>query len=256
MECTYGSRSHGSFDEVAEELAGTIRTVASSGGKIIVPAFAVGRTQLLVYLLHKLFNQNRIPEIPIFVDSPLAVTATEIFRTHTEYLDRETDRIFLQDNEDPFGFRRLRYVREVEESKQLNGLSYPHIIISASGMAEGGRILHHLRNNIGKKNNLVLFVGYAAKDTLARKIMDGEKVVRIFGEEHKVKARVEVMDSFSAHADRRDLLDYVKMSSPEKLKHVMLVHGEADQALSLRDALRSMGYPNVIFPEPDHTITL
>jgi metallo-beta-lactamase family protein len=234
---------------VEEELAQTVRNVAKTGGKIIIPAFAVGRTQRIVYILHKLFDQGRIPEIPIFVDSPLACDATEVFRAYPDILDRETNRIFLKGNEDPFWFRRLQYVKSTEESKKLNGLTYPHIIISASGMAEGGRILHHLRNNISRTKNLVLFVGYAARDTLARKIMDGHKEVRIFGETHKVRCRIKIMDSFSAHADRRDLLDYVKMTPPDKLKHIFLVHGESDQALSFRDALRSNGYANVQFPE-------
>lgn len=249
METTYGNRLHGNAENVEEELADTIRTVAAQGGKILVPAFAIGRTQRLVYMLHKLFDQNRIPEIPVFVDSPMASNATEVFRRYLEYFDRETDRIFLQDHEDPFGFRRLKYVREVSDSKALNGISYPHIIISSSGMAEGGRILHHLKNNIENRKCLILFVGYAARNTLARKIMDGEKKVRIFGEEHEVKCDMKIMDSFSAHADRRGLLEYVKMTPPSRLKNIFLIHGEPEQSLPLKDALRSMGYPHVFYPE-------
>jgi len=256
IETTYGNRSHGAFDDVEEELAQTIREVTSHGGKVIVPAFAIGRTQTLVYLLHILFNQNRIPEIPIFVDSPLACKATEVFRAHEDSFDRQTQRIFLDDNEDPFGFRRLTYIEDTQASKNLNGLTYPHIIISASGMAEGGRILHHLRHNLGNHKNLVLFVGYAARNTLARKLMDGEKVVKIFGEEHQVRCKIKTMDSFSAHADRRELLEYVKMSTPERLKNIFLIHGEPEQAASFKNALRSMGYPRVHYPDRGEEYTI
>ena len=250
MESTYGNRLHGSYDDVESELAQIICETASSGGKVIIPSFAVGRTQHLVYVLHKLFDQGRIPDMPIFVDSPLAVEATNIFRSHTDELDRETKRIFLANHEDPFGFSRLTYVSDVENSKKLNSIAYPHVIISGSGMAEGGRILHHLRNGLHNPKNLVLFVGYAAKETLARKIMDGNREVKIFGEEHIVRCKVKIMDAFSAHADRRDLLDYVDLNSPSRLKHIFLVHGEPDQALPLRDGLRSKGFQNVHFPAP------
>jgi metallo-beta-lactamase family protein len=250
MESTYGNRQHPSPDDMEEELAQAVRETAGSGGKIIIPAFAVGRTQLLVYILHKLFDQGRIPDMPIFIDSPLAKSATEIFRHHPECFDRETERVFISNNEDPFGFYRLKYVESVEESKALNGLRYPAIIISASGMAEGGRILHHLKNNIEDHRNLILFVGYAAPETLARKIMDGEKAVKIFGEEYRVRARVKAMDVFSAHADKNDLVNYVKANPPSKLRNIFLVHGESDQALPLRDALKSRGYQFVEFPAP------
>ncbi len=256
MESTYGNRLHGAFDDVEEEMAEVIREAAQCGGKVIIPSFAVGRTQLVVYLLHKLFNQGRIPEIPVFVDSPMACNATEVFRKHTDSFDRETNRVFLHDHEDPFGFSRLKYVHEASDSKALNGLAYPHVIISASGMAEGGRILHHLRNNIHNWRTLLLFVGYAAKDTLARKIMDGEKKVKIFGEEHKVSCRIKIMDSFSAHADRRDLLNYARMTPPQRLKKIFLVHGEPDQSIPLKDALRSNGYQEVHYPAPGESFEI
>ncbi|OGJ89866.1 MAG: MBL fold metallo-hydrolase [Candidatus Raymondbacteria bacterium RifOxyC12_full_50_8] len=256
IETTYGNRHHHEFADVEEELATVVRETTKTGGKIIIPSFAVGRTQLLVYLLHKLFNQDRIPEIPIYVDSPLAMHATEIFRAHPELMDRETERVFLSSHEDPFDFRRLTYITDVEESKKLNHVTFPHIIIAGSGMCEGGRVLHHLRNSIDNPNNLILFVGYAAKETLARRIMDGNQVVRIFGEEHRVACKIKAMDSFSAHGDRRDLLNYVRMTPPEKLKNVFLVHGEPEQALSFRDALRSNGYMNVHYPALGDTISL
>ena len=191
--------------------------------------------------------------MPIYVDSPMACDATDVFRHFLKYLDRETTRIFLNDHEDPFGFKRLTYIHDVEGSKKLNSLAYPHVIISGSGMAEGGRILHHLRNNLDNPRNLLLFVGYAAKETLARKIMDGQHVVRVFGEEHTVRCKVEILDAFSAHADRRNLLDYIDYTPPEKLKHVFLIHGEPDQALSFKDALRSKGYRNIYFPAQGET---
>ncbi len=250
METTYGNRLHESYEDVEEVVAGAIRTTAAAGGKIIIPSFAVGRTQLLVYVLHKLFNQDRIPDMPIFVDSPMACDATEVFRHYPADLDRETRRLFLEGHEDPFGFKRLTYIHDVDGSKKLNSLAYPHVIISGSGMAEGGRILHHLRNNLENPKNLLLFVGYAAKETLARKIMDGRHEVKVFGEEHTVRCRVQVIDAFSAHADRRNLLDYVDLTPPSRLKHIFLVHGEPEQSLSLRDALRSKGYENIHYPAP------
>lgn len=249
-ESTYGDRLHKHAEDVEEELALLVRETASAGGKIIIPAFAVGRTQLLVYILHKLFNQDRIPDLPVFVDSPLAVNATDIFRRNPDCLDRETHRIFIEASEDPFGFSRLQYIRDVNLSKKLNGISYPHIIISASGMAEAGRILHHLRNNIENPANTVLLVGYSAQHTLARKLMDGEKIVRIFGEEHAVKCRVETMDSFSAHADKNDLLEFITSLSTDQLKKIFVIHGEETQSLALQNTLVKKGYRDVIVPEP------
>ena len=155
MESTYGNRLHSSYENVEQEVADIICQTSAAGGKVIIPSFAVGRTQILVYVLHKLFNQGRVPDLPVYVDSPLACDATNIFRSYPEYLDRETNRVFLKYNEDPFGFGRLTYVHDVEGSKKLNNLAFPHVIISGSGMAEGGRILHHLRNNID--NPKILF---------------------------------------------------------------------------------------------------
>jgi len=248
MESTYGNRIHSQPDEIEEEVAKTVREVFDRRGKIIIPSFAVGRTQLLVYVLHKLFNQDRIPEIPIYVDSPLAVKATEVFKDHPECYDRETTRVFLEDGDDPFGFGRLKYITTVDQSKELNDIHDPMIIISASGMAEGGRILHHLANNIGIPNNLILFVGYAAEHTLARKIMDGMDRINILGEEHKVRCQVKTMDYFSAHADQKELLDYLKLNDKNRLKNIFLVHGEEEQALPFTEKLLQKGFKNAIFP--------
>lgn len=249
IETTYGNRVHSKPEEVEEELAKTINEVYSRKGKIIIPAFSVGRTQLLVYMLHKLFDQNRIPILPIFIDSPLAVAATNVFQAHPECFDDETYKLFLDNFYDPFGFYRLKYIRNVEESKKLNEINEPQIIISASGMAEGGRILHHLMNNITNPNNLILFVGYAAENTLARKIMEGINPVKIFGTDFEVKAKIKTMDYFSGHADKNDLLDYVKFSSQKKLKKIFLVHGEEMQALPFREELVKSGYKNIYFPK-------
>ena len=248
MESTYGNRLHSQSEEVEEEVAKTVREVYDRRGKIIIPSFAVGRTQLLVYVLHKLFNQNRIPEIPIYVDSPLAVNATKVFEEHPECFDRETERVFLESGDDPFGFRRLKYITTVDQSKELNDIHDPMIIISASGMAEGGRILHHLANNISNPKNLILFVGYAAEHTLARKIMDGMEKVNILGEEYAVKSKIKTMDYFSAHADQKELLDYLKLNDKKRLKNIFLVHGEEEQALPLREKLFQKGYKNAQFP--------
>ena len=248
MESTYGNRLHPPVEDVEEELAKVVRQCTEEGGKIIIPAFSVGRTQLMVYMLHKLFDQNRIPEIPIYVDSPLAVNATNVFRAHPECFDRETNRVFLVNGEDPFGFSRLKYIRDVNASKELNEKKGAMIIISASGMAEGGRILHHLKNNVGNPKNLVLFVGYAAQHTLARRIMDGAKEVNIFGEKHTINCRVKIMDYFSAHADQEELIDYIRLNPKEKLKNIFLVHGEEEQSLVLREKLVTMSYRNVHFP--------
>jgi metallo-beta-lactamase family protein len=248
MESTYGNRLHPAAEDVEEELASVVRQCTEQGGKIIIPAFSVGRTQLLVYMLHKLFDQNRIPEIPIYVDSPLAVNATNVFRSHPECYDRETIRVFIENGEDPFGFERLKYIKNIEASKELNVKEGALIIISASGMAEGGRILHHLSNNVGDPKNLVLFVGYAAEHTLARKIMDGFKEVNIFGEKHIVKCRVKKMDYFSGHADQGELLDYLRLNTKEKLKNIFLVHGEESQSLPFRERLVKSGFRNVHYP--------
>lgn len=248
MESTYGNRLHTKKDEVEEEVAKVVRQVFDRKGKIIIPAFAVGRTQLLVYVFHKLFDQKRIPEIPIYVDSPLAVNATKVFKDHPECFDRETSRIFLESGNDPFGFGRLKYISTVDQSKELNDINDPIIIISASGMAEGGRILHHLANNIGNPKNLVLFVGYAAEQTLARKIMDGIKQVNILGEEYSVNCQIKIMDYFSGHADQNELLDYLSLNPQKRLKNIFLVHGEEDQALPLKEKILQKGYKNADYP--------
>ncbi len=231
LESTYGDRIHAQLGQVAETLAAIINRTAGRGGKIIVPAFAVGRTQQLVLILHQLMNAHRIPSIPVFVDSPLAINVTEVFRKHPECFDEAVNR-FLTDGQDPFGFRRLTYVREVSESKKLNDLHGPCVIISASGMCEAGRILHHLRNNIEDPRNTVLITGFQAEHTLGRKILDRRAEVPIFGEPMRLRAEVCSLDELSAHADQKELIDWLRPIAGG-LKKVFLVHGETTQGAAL-----------------------
>jgi len=257
LESTYGDRTHDSPSEAEDQLRRVILETVNRGGKIIIPAFAVGRTQELVYALHRLTLARQIPELPVFVDSPLAVNVTEIFRLHPECYDREINAFMERaDVEDAFGFRRLRYIRDVEESKALNSLKQPAVIISASGMCEAGRILHHLKNNIEDSRNTILFVGFQAEQTLGRKLVDGWKKVNIFGEEYTVRAAVERIDGYSAHADRNELLDYVRRVRQTGLRRVFIVHGEEAASLSLAAALKEMGVPEVHVPMPGDTVEL
>jgi len=237
LESTYGDRIHAQLGQVAETLAAIINRTAGRGGKIIVPAFAVGRTQQLVLILHQLMNAYRIPSIPVFVDSPLAINVTEVFRKHPECLSDEVNR-FLTDGQDPFGFRRLTYVREVSESKKLNDLHGPCVIISASGMCEAGRILHHLRNNIEDPRNTVLITGFQAEHTLGRKILERWAEVPIFGEPVRLRAEVCSLDELSAHADQKELIDWLRPIA-KGLKKVFLVHGETAQAAALAQLITS-----------------
>lgn len=256
MESTYGNREHAEIADLAEEIAQIVNAVYKRGGKIVIPAFSVGRTQILVYYLHKLFNENRIPEIPIYVDSPLALNATEVFRMHSGCYDRETERIFLSNHEDPFGFERLIYIRDVEQSKKLNDMQRPMIIIAASGMAEAGRVLHHLKNTIGEAKNCVLLVGYMAEHTLGRRLAEGAAEVKIFGEVYHRRCETRSLDGLSAHAGRSELLDLVKRNDRKKLKHVFLVHGEVEAAEALAADIRQLGIANVHVPHEGEEFAL
>jgi len=231
LESTYGDRLHKPIGHVEQKLEAIVNRTAQRGGKIIVPSFAVGRTQQLVLMLHQLIDAGRIPSIPIFVDSPLAVNATEVFRKHPECYDEEA-RKFLQDGKDPFGFYRLTYVRESSESKKLNHLRGPFMVIAASGMCEGGRILHHLRNNIEDPRSTVLITGYQAENTLGRKILEGHAEVPIFGEPMRLRAEVVSLDELSGHADQRELIEWMRPFAAG-LKKVFLVHGEPGQGAVL-----------------------
>ncbi len=246
IESTYGDRLHQETGRVADKLAEIVNRTVGRGGKLIVPAFAVGRTQQLVLVLHELADAGRIPSIPIFVDSPLAVNVTEAFRKHTEHFDDETKR-YLTDGNDPFGFSRLRYVREVSESKALNDLRGPYMIISASGMCEAGRILHHLRNNIGDPRNTVIITGFQAENTLGRKIVDKQPEVPIFGEPVRVRAEVAKLNELSGHADQHELLAWMKPFAGG-LKKVFVVHGEPSQSDALARVIREQYKLEVVIP--------
>ncbi|MFH1502205.1 MAG: MBL fold metallo-hydrolase [Candidatus Eisenbacteria bacterium] len=253
-ESTYGGRTHGPAGRVEDDLAAFVRKTVRMKGKIVVPSFAVGRTQRIVYTLHGLMNSGRIPEVPIFVDSPLAVRATRIFREHRECYDDEM-RELLRGGDDPLGFSRLTYVEDVKESKKLNGMPGPAIIISASGMCEAGRVLHHLANNIGRRRNAVMLVGFQAAHTLGRRIADGERYVKILGKVHSVRARVAVFEEFSAHADRDGLLAFAEgMRRPPG--RTVVVHGNEEQSLALGRALTERGFSNVVVPLDGESIRL
>ena len=248
-ESTYGGRDHGPMDEARKNLARVVKETANNRGLLIIPAFAVGRTQDVVYHLHELMQSKEIPQMPVYVDSPLATNITEIFRAHPECYDEETEQLLMQDGgDDPFGFNMLRYTRSTEESKKLNNIRRPAIIISASGMCEGGRVLHHLRRNIGDPNTTVLFVGFQAENTLGRKLLRGDKTARIYGEEHEVRARMEKIDGYSAHADEGEMLDFIN-AIPNRPKRVFVVHGEPDATAAMAAGLARLGIEDIAIPE-------
>jgi metallo-beta-lactamase family protein len=255
MESTYGNRRHETRDEARQVLRRVIVETYKRRGKVIIPAFAVGRTQELVYALHQLSETQKIPSLDIYVDSPLAVDVTEIFRAHPECYDEETLAL-LQEARSPFGFRRLTYVREVEDSKRLNFLRDSAVIISASGMCESGRILHHLKNNIEDSDNTILFSGFQAENTLGRRIMDGNRRVRIFGEEYDVRARVARVEGYSAHADSEELRAWASHIDRERLQGTFLVHGEKESALGLSGLLHKEGFRAVEIPERGQSFEL
>ncbi len=248
-ESTYGDRAHEGPTYAQAILCEIIHSAYDRGGKVIIPSFAVGRTQEIVFDLHKLMVSECLPPVPVFVDSPLAVNVTEIFRLHPECYDTEVLR-FLQQREDPFGFYRLHYTRSVDESKALNSFEGPCVIISASGMCEAGRILHHLKHHIGDERNTVLFVGFQVENTLGRKILDGWKTVPILGEEWPVRAQIRSIQGYSAHADREELLRYTReLMDHGRLKRVFCVHGNLTACQALADGVRNLGLKDVLIPE-------
>ncbi|MDH5506322.1 MAG: MBL fold metallo-hydrolase [Anaerolineae bacterium] len=249
MECTYGDRPHKPTEEAREQLRTIISDTLGRGGKVIIPAFAVGRTQELVYSIHKMMDAGEIPQAPVFVDSPLAVNVTDIFRQHTECFDEEALEMIRSDkHRAALGFDRLRYVRSVNESKALNERKDPMIIISASGMMEAGRILHHLRHNIHDANSTLLIVSWQAPHTLGRRMLEGADQVKIYGEVFERKIQVAQAKGFSAHAGQDLLADYA-LSQKGRVKDVFLVHGEQRGASGLTELLESKGMANVHFPE-------
>jgi metallo-beta-lactamase family protein len=249
MESTYGDKSHSPPNQAYEELHRIVQGTIQRGGKLIIPSFAVGRTQTLVYYLHQMIDKGDIPKLPVFVDSPLAINVTDIFRQHSECFDAETLAFLSQDpHGTAFGFDLLRYTRSVEESKSINTYEGPVVIISASGMAENGRILHHLRNNIDNPKNTILITSWMAPHTLGRRLLEGHNTVKIFGEKHSVQAEVENLDGLSAHAGQSALFDYAT-AVKGRVKQVFLVHGEEKPAQTLIQKLSTAGMDEVHFPE-------
>ncbi|HVN55296.1 MAG TPA: MBL fold metallo-hydrolase [Anaerolineaceae bacterium] len=248
MESTYGDTRHADPGQAETDLCEAVHRTIKRGGKVIIPAFAVGRTQELVYALNKMFQRGDLPPVPVYVDSPLAVEASDVFQKNAEYFDEETHAFMSKRNREPLDFPSLHYIQSVDESKSLNGRRESMIIISASGMAETGRILHHLKNNIEDPKNTILIVSYQAPETLGRRLVDQAHTVRIFGESYVRRAEVISISGFSAHADRNMLIEYA-LATKDTLKRVMLVHGEPDAARSLQAALLDRGIPEVDYPE-------
>ncbi|MCF7846339.1 MAG: MBL fold metallo-hydrolase, partial [Candidatus Peribacteraceae bacterium] len=246
-ESTYANRLHDDIKEVEEKMLAIVEKTAKRGGKIIIPAFSVERTQEIVYVLHDLHASGKLKlNLPIFVDSPLAVNATDIFKKHRECYDTETYEDFIEKGKGPFTMQSLEYVRDVERSKELNTIHYPVIIISASGMCEAGRIRHHLRNNISDPKNTVLIVGFQAENTLGRRLVEKVPEVRIFGEPVDRKCEVDILNAFSAHADRDELFANIKSSAASK---VVCVHGEPESVEFLAERARAELQIEAIVPE-------
>jgi metallo-beta-lactamase family protein len=246
-ESTYGGRIHAPYEQADQDLAEVLIQAADQRGKVIVPSFAVGRTQELVFRISRLQQAKKIPLVPIYVDSPLTVDVTDIYKLHPDCYDDDVRRI-IDSGGEPFGFKNLTYIRDVEASKALNTKPGPMMIISASGMAETGRILHHLKNNIEDPRNTILIVGYQAHGTLGRKLVEKQPEVNIFGEPHPVRARVKVLNSLSAHADQRELLAWI-LNDSDREKQIYAVHGDPDQSEALVRELKARGAPHAAIPE-------
>ncbi len=251
MEATYGNRTHPEGSDARATLKEAAENAYESGGKLIIPAFSVGRTQEIVYRLNNLFESGNLAPIKVFVDSPLAVNATNVFREHVECFDDDmVERILTEDDEDPLAFGSLHFIRKAALSKELNNYKKPCIIISASGMCTAGRILHHLKNNISKSNTTILFAGYQAPHTLGRVLLEGKNEhVRIFGREYKVAAKIVRLEGSSGHADQNELFDWARKTSENgQLKKIALVHCEMDGAEPFKKHLEAENISSVIIP--------
>lgn len=256
IESTYGNRLHAPTNEAMKELAKVVRRACDKKGKIIIPSFAIERTQELVYYLHLLVDQKKIPLIPIYVDSPMSVNATGIFQVHPECYSEEVKEAFLKHHKNPFGFGALSFITSVDESKSLNQKEGPMIIISADGMCEAGRVVHHIANNIGNPRNTILIVGYMAENTLGRKILDGEKELKIMGDWYKVQANIEQIDSFSAHADYKECTEWLKEIDTSRLKKIFMVHGEKEAQEHFEKYLKENGFKDVQIVKYGETYSL
>lgn len=248
-ESTYGNRLHPQLQEAEGELLRVLHeTCVERKGKLIIPAFAIGRTQEVVYSLNNFFNSGQLPKVNIYVDSPLAVNATGIFRLHTDSLNEDVKQV-METDPDPFGFNSLFYITDLQDSKNLNSFKQPCVIISASGMMEAGRIKHHLANNISEPKNTILAVGYCSPVTLGARILRGDKVVSIFGEEHPVRAKIERIEAFSGHADYSEMIDYLNSQDKNRIRKVFLVHGETEAQDFYKAELEKAGFSNIEIPE-------
>ncbi len=254
-ESTYGDRRHPPAADVKNTLKKVIGQICQTKGKLIIPAFSIGRTQYIVYMLNKLYSEGQISALPIFVDSPLSGAATEIYAKHRECWDSAAVE-FLINGHKPFDFKTLRYTENVDESKALNDMPGPMIIISASGMCEAGRIVHHLKNNITNSRNIVLIVGYMAENTLGRRIAEQHKNVKIFGTPLPLKAEVEEIAALSAHADEFEMLDYFSRCGASHIEHVFCVHGEQNALEFFSEKLRQAGMKNAHIPSPGQVFEL
>ena len=253
-ESTYGNRLHPPPEKMPEILAEAVKKTFSRGGVVVIPAFSVGRTQNLVYVFHELIRSGQLPEIPIFVDSPLSVNATEVFRRHPECFGEEALEM-LRHHDDPLGLGRVTYIRDVEESRALNDRREPCVIISASGMCEAGRIQHHLKHRITDERNLIMIVGFQADHTLGKKIVLRVPYLKIFGKEHPLRAEVAVLNGFSAHADRNELIDFVQQCG-SNARGIFLIHGAEDQCLAFQQHLEARRLKNVHVPHWGETLKL
>ncbi len=256
LESTYGDKLHDNHDFAMHELERIVREACARKGKIIIPSFAIERAQELVFYLHLLTDQKKIPVVPIYVDSPMATNATSVFRVHPECYDESVNEAFLKHHKNPFGFNSLKYTTSVEESKELNDKEGPMIIIAADGMCEAGRVLYHLANEISDPKNTIMIVGYMAENTLGRRIFDGEEVVKILGDEYPVKAKVERCNGFSAHADYSEMIEWLGEIDTSRLKKIFLIHGELDQQQGFKKHLEDAGYKDVEIIEPGKEYTL
>ncbi|MFT5144080.1 MAG: metallo-beta-lactamase family protein [Rhodothermales bacterium] len=254
-ESTYGGKVHEPAAKAKSRLLDVITRTVERGGRVIIPAFSVGRTQEIVYALDQLWNEGHFRDVPVYVDSPLAVNATGVFLSHPECYDAKLHEYMLTDD-NPWGFDRLTYVRDVAVSKSLNDTRVPMVIISASGMCEAGRILHHLKNNISDSRNTVMMVGYCADHTLGKRIIDKSPEVRIFGDTYTLRAEVAVMNSFSAHADEPGILDFVGKMDRDRLQQVFLVHGAPQRQDLMAGAMGRAGYDRVSIPDFGDSVEL
>lgn len=248
-EATYGNRLHSGWPQAEEHLLAVVKeTCVDKGGKLIIPSFSVGRTQEIVYTLNNLFNEGKLPKIEIFVDSPLAINATEVFRLHPECFNGGI--LDVMDNDpDPFGFNTLHYIRSHIESKKLNTYRKPCVIISASGMMEAGRVKHHLANNISDSKNTILAVGYCSPTTLGARILRGDKLVSIHGKKYQVWADVQRIDSYSGHGDYEEMIGFLNCQDKTAIKQVFIVHGEYEAQQFYKSQLEKQGYSNISIPE-------